>query len=140
MALTATQKAQIRLYLGFPDGFRYRNTRLESVMDNLSPEAELQITALLTSLATVDTQILTGTTTAITASVVKRVDEITFHDPIIGTNLAFKNGKDAGRYLAGRISIILGVPFNTNAFGTSGYPGDDFFPGFGSKSGPINLG
>src|SRR5690554_4155299 len=135
MALTDSQKAQVRLYLGYPDGFRFKHTRLESVMDNLSPEAEVQIASLLTSLAALDTQILNSTAAA--AAGVKRVDEITFFDPVNGMNVGFKNGKEAGRYLVGRLSIILGVPINASAFGSGGYPGDSFFPGLGSA--PINL-
>lgn len=135
MALTDTQKATIRLYLGYPDQFRYRNTRLESVMDNLSPEAEVQISTILTALATVESQILVNVSTS--TSGVKRVDEITFFDPINGVNIGFKNGKEAGRYFAGRLSIITGVPIQNSAFNGSGYGGDSFFPGFGN---PINFG
>lgn len=134
MALTDTQKAQIRLYLGKPDNFRYKDTRLESVMDNVSPDAETQIASVLASLVTIEGLLTTAITIA--AGGVKRVDEITFFDPINGKTIGFLNAQSAGKFFAGRLSIILGVPIENNAFGGS-YGGDSFFPGLGR---PINFG
>lgn len=127
--LSEQQKSAIRLYLGYPDGFRYRNTRLESVMDNISDEAVKQIESILENLASLDVTIVSSG--VVSASGVKRVDEITFFDPINGVNIGFKNGKEAGKWLVGRLSIILGTPINASAFGAAGYPGDSFMPGFG---------
>lgn len=57
MALTTTQKAQIRRYLGFPDVNRQSDQRLESAMDVLSAEGETFVGGLLTQLATVETML-----------------------------------------------------------------------------------
>lgn len=143
MALTDTQKAQIRLYLGYPDGFRFKHTRLESVLDNLSPEAETLIGTLLTNLATIEARILAGATNtslSVMMAGLKRVDEIWFETGTTKSstvNAGFQNLKDAGKYYVGRISVITGVPIYSNVFGGGGYLGDDFFPGLGT---PINLG
>lgn len=140
MALTTVEKATIRLLLGFPDQFRFRNTRLESILDNISPEAETLIRTQLTSLALVELQITTATAAA--ASGVKRVDEITFKDDINGLNSGLISAEAAGKLYASRISIILGVPINAGYFGKSGYPGDSFFGSNGGSGpgSPINLG
>lgn len=134
MALTATQKAQIRLYLGYPDHMRYIHTRLESVLTNLSAEAETLVSAALTNLAVVDTGIATGaasaaTAAAATAAGIKRVDEVWFFSGSEGngqTSIAFRNLKDAGHHYVSRISIITGVPIYSNVFGREGYRGDSF--------------
>lgn len=134
MALTATQKAQIRLYLGYPDQFRYENTRLESILDGgLSAEAETLIGVYLTNLETVEAQILSGSGSPILNAGVKRVDEIWFfgNESGAGGNVGFRDLKDAGRYYANRISIITGVPIYSDAFGKGGYLGDSYASGFG---------
>lgn len=62
MALTTTQKAQVRLYLGFSDMSRTTPThwRLESMLSgSLSSEGETVVVDLLTKLATVDTDLAT---------------------------------------------------------------------------------
>lgn len=136
--LSETQKAQIRTYLGYPDGFRYRDTRLESVMDSLSPEAEVQIASILGNLATVDQQVLDAAAAA--ALGIKRVDEITFKDDVDGISVGFISAKAAGKYLVGRLSIIVGTPINSRAFGSAGYPGDTFEGNGLGAANFINLG
>lgn len=122
--LTETQKAQIRLYLGFPDKFRYLSTRLESILDDVSPEAEVQVATILTSLDAVEQSLLdTGTDGA----GVKRVDEIWLEN---GSTRSAEIRK-YGRQLVGRLSIIVGVPINSDYFGGGGYTGDSFTSGFG---------
>jgi hypothetical protein len=118
MALDATQKAAIRTYLGHPDAYRYKNTRLESILDNLSPEAEVQIGALLESIDAIDT----ATLAHVDVDGVQRVDEITFHAP----GVRLRSGASTMRMLIGRLSIILGVPLFSSFTGGSGYPGDFF--------------
>lgn len=137
-ALSDDQKAQVRLALGYPDGWRYRNTRLESVMDNVSSEALTLLTAILTSLTSIEMQILTAA--SIAAQGVKRVDEITFFDPVGRVTIGFTSAQEAAKYLVNRISIILGTPINADAYGRDGYPGDDFSPGGWPSGGGINLG
>lgn len=133
--LTDTQKASVRLYLGYPDYFRYQHTRLESVLNNLSPEAETLVSDGLTNLAAIEVGIANGagsasTSAAMSAAGIKRVDEVWFFSPAeansSGGSLAFKNLKAAGRYYVTRISIITGVPIYSDVFGTAGYLGDTF--------------
>jgi hypothetical protein len=123
--LTDTQKAQMRLYLGYPDHFRYKHTRLESVLDNLSPEAETQVASALASIATVETAILESVGTA----GVKRVDEIWFENGWVRASQVRKTGR---MYVA-RLSIISGVPIYSDVFGTAGYLGDSFSGGGGGQ-------
>jgi hypothetical protein len=131
--LTEDQKASIRLYLGYPDEFRYKHTRLESMLTNLSAPAETQIAGLLAKLATIETAFMT---TGVTNAGVKRVDEIWFEN---GSKAASEVRK-TGRTLVGRISIITGVPIYSDVFGTAGYLGDSFSPGGGRSTGFYGLG
>lgn len=117
--LTDSQKAKIRLYLGYPDLFRYKHTRLESVLNNLSIDAESQIADLLGKLETVETAVLDAGTNA---AGVRRVDEIWFET---GSKRATEVRK-LGRQYVGRLSIITGVPIYSDVFGTQGYLGDSF--------------
>lgn len=117
--LTETQKARVRQVLGFPDYFRQRHTRLESVLNNLSPESEVQIAATFLLIDEVDVALLKyGTIRA----GVKRVDEIWFSDryrPLLEI-------RRLGRTYVGRISVILGVPPYGDYFSGQGYSGDNF--------------
>lgn len=119
MALSATQKAQIRQYLGYPDLYRYKNVRLEGVLDgNLSAEAETLVAGYLTQLAAIDA-VVTGK--VVSRAGLKRVDEIEFYEG--------KQRQEVlaiGRQYVGRLSNALGVPVYGDAFGDSGYPGDSF--------------
>lgn len=124
--LTDTQKAKIRLYLGYPDHFRYKHTRLESVLTNLSAEAETLVGEILTKLDTVEVQLLDSANTA----GIKRVDEIWFETG--GSRLL--GVRKSGRTYAARLSIITGVPIYSDVFGSEGYLGDSF-SGLGGRSG-----
>lgn len=134
--LTATQKAQLRLYLGYPDHFRYKHTRLESVLDNLSAEAEVIVADALAKLAVVEVGVANGaeaasTAISTTASGIKRVDDVWFFGPSDASSgssggVAFKSLKAAGRFYINRLSIITGVPIYSDVFGSQGYLGDSF--------------
>lgn len=129
--LTDTQKSAIRLYLGYPDSYRYEHTRLESVLDNVSPTAEVQITALLTQLTELDTKIFVDGTVS---AGVRRIDEIWLNT---GTSPVFDSLSKTGRAFIGRLSTILGVPIQGDYYGRDGYPGDFFTWGGGTRGGPI---
>lgn len=133
--LTETQKAKIRLYLGYPDYFRSKHTRLESVLENLSPESEDLIGASLTKLDTIEAALLEAGTDG---AGVKRVDEIWFDNGKQRTSEIRK----LGRQYVSRISIITGVPIYSDVFGGSGYLGDSFsgLGGRGSNGGWYGLG
>lgn len=144
MALSATQKAQIRLYLGRPDAFRYLDTRLESMLDNLSDEAIVMVADALTKLAVVEVGMASGADSAADAAAssgagIKRVGEVWFFGPAEAAagaagGFAFKSLKAAGKYYRNRLSIITGVPIYSDVFGTEGYLGDSY-SGLGRRTG-----
>ncbi len=132
--LNETQKAQCRLYLGFPDAFRYKNTRLESMLVNLSPEADVMIAALLAQLASLDESLFTSGVAG--TGGVKKVDEIEFFPTTAsGGGGGATAIRKAGRMYVGRLSIILGCPAYSDYFSGSGYAGDSFSGGMGSTRG-----
>lgn len=136
MALSETQKAQIRLYLGYPDAFRYLDTRLESMLNNLSAPAETFIGDALTKLAAIEVGIANGVDSSATAAAtlgagIKRVGEVWFFGgnetgSTTGGGFTFKNLKTAGKFYRTKISIITGVPIFSDIFGNEGYLGDSF--------------
>lgn len=141
MALTSTQQAQIRQFLGYPDLFRYKNTRLEGAINgNLSLDAEALIIEQIAQLVTIDTALVSGT--GLTTAGVKKVDEIEF----FGAMVTINSLRALGRTVAARISTTLGVPFFSDYFAGAGYPGDAYSdvlgaPGGGNgRGGPITLG
>ncbi len=119
MSLQLAEKQQIRLYLGYPNAFRYASTRLEGMFSTLDDEAVDQVRAVLTSIAAVDQLIIT---IGLANIGLKRVDEVWFTDGVTQINQQRK----AGRIFIGQLSIILGVPINADYYGQGGYPGDSF--------------
>lgn len=131
---TATQQTSIRLYLGYPDSFRYKDTRLESMFmpGAISDEAITSVLASLTSIAAIETQILGR---GLGASGVKAVDEIEFFEGKNSEEL-----RNYGKMYVGRISITLGVPIYSNVFGNHGYLGDKYSAGgLGNSSGSRSI-
>lgn len=57
MALTATQKAEVRRYLGYPDLSQGAYSTLEGAMSAISAEAELQVAAYLTDLLDIEARL-----------------------------------------------------------------------------------
>ena len=57
MALSNTEKAQVRRYLAHPDINRQYDLRLEGAMDSLSAEGEVHVQALLVSLDSIQTSL-----------------------------------------------------------------------------------
>jgi len=112
MALTDTQKAAARKYLGYPDRYRETYYRLEANLDDLSAEGEVVVTGLLTSLASVDDKL----ESAWDRQKVTRAEEITLAGP--GEIRALRA---EGRRLTQRLAAALNVEVRCDAFGgTSG--------------------
>ena len=126
--LQPTERAKVRLFLGYPDQFRYKDTRLESMLDQISDEAETQIRSTLVVLDQIDTLI---TTTGLANAGIKRVDEVWF----FAAGAMLDQQRKTGRQYVARLSIILGVGVNSDIFGTSGYLGDNFGSGLGEPNG-----
>src|SRR5262245_35792498 len=101
MSLSDSQKAAVRTSLGYPDHFRYKHTRLESVLDRLSPEAETLVAATLDKLAAIDAALLKAGTDE---AGVERVEEIWFENGWVRASVI----RRTGRMYVGRISVITG--------------------------------
>lgn len=114
MALTDTQKAQVRQYLGCERGYD-RNSKLEDKMANLSSEEETLVAAVLTRLVAIDTAIDSLTSDA--SARLRRVDEVEFSD-----RDPFEQQRDQGRRLVARLTALLGVEINRDYYGDGGGP------------------
>lgn len=120
MAFSTTEQAQIRAYLGYTDLFRYKNVRLEGVLNgNLSVDAETLVRNNLAKLAIIDTAIDSGAGFA-TAGV-EQLDEMKFFP-----HQTIKDLRAIGRSIIGRISTTIGVPPYADYYGEGGYPGDTY--------------
>lgn len=114
MALTDTQRAQVRQYLGWERGYD-RNSKLEDKMANLSSEEETLVAAVLTRLVAIDTAIDSLTSDA--SARLRRVDEVEFSD-----RDPFEQQRDQGRRLVARLTALLGVEINRDYYGDGGGP------------------
>lgn len=140
--LSSFEKSQLRLYLGYPSLFRYKDTRLESTFDSVDSDAEQLLRDLLLRFSDIDDAIDLSATDG--QGTLKAVDEIQFYQN-------FKNGVAAGltetqtaraKQLVTRMSVILGVPLYGDIFSPDGYPGDTFseLGGLGRSSNILPLG
>ena len=126
MSLALAERASIRLYLGIPDKFRFADTRLEGMLDNITDEAVDQVRKILANLAIVDNLILTVGLTNVGLS---RVDEIYWQRGALQINQQRRQGR---QYIS-QLSIILGVCIYSDFYGADGYRGDSFSP-FGNRA------
>lgn len=110
MALDNSQKAKIRRYLGYPDASQLRYDRLEDAMSGLSAEGEVEVEAILASLAALDAQ----RTSNLSYLNLKRAEEVEFYNG--GTALLMQERARLIDELAG----ILGVPVNSPASASGG--------------------
>lgn len=125
MALTDAQKAQIRTFLGYPNLYRYKNTRLEGAFSALDAAAESILIAEIAAVQTEDARL----TEFMDRAGVKKVDEIEFFASSKDASDSIDRCRMKGRVHINRISVLLGVPINTDYFSTKGYPGDSFSAG-----------
>lgn len=141
MALSNLERTNTRLYLGYSNLNRYKNTRLEGTFDAIDSDAEALIRAILTEIAAVDAVLAAAGLTVSAQGTLKKVDEIEWYNTTTGAS----NGTGAiarGRSLITRLSIMLGVPVYGDYFGRLGYPGDTYSalglaPGQGSGNGGV---
>lgn len=110
MALDNSQKAKIRRYLGYPDASQLRYDRLEDAMSGLSAEGEVEVEAILASLAALDAQRVTN----LAYLNLKRAEEVEIYEG--GGALLMQERARLIAELAG----ILGVPVNTTTAASSG--------------------
>lgn len=113
MSLSTTQRAKVRRYLGFPDGNCELSSSLEGAMTSLSAEGEVEVVAVLTQLATIETSLESSWA----RQKVIRAEEVTLAgaDEIMAL-------RAEGNRLASTLASILGVEPRRQAF-TSGASG-----------------
>lgn len=107
MALTDTQKASVRRFLGFPDGNRLARSSLEGAMDSLSAEGEVVVEAILDQLATINST-LAGSWSR---QKVLRAEEVT----LAGAE-EIRALRAEGRRLANELAALLGVTILVDVF------------------------
>jgi hypothetical protein len=123
---TDLEKARIRTYLGYPNMYRYRNTRLESAMDGLDEGVLSLVRAAMAEIEKVDLRI---TTDGLDSVGVKRVDEIELQSKSSNGGVDRLDGiRKVGRIYIARISKVLGTPINhgSDYFSPNGYQGDSW--------------
>lgn len=111
MALTDTQKASIRRYLGYPDWRQGAYSLLEGRMSVLSDEGEIEVEGLLTDIGTIETRIKA----IYSLQHVTRAEEVELRGPEGVASLRME-----GRRLVEQLAAMLGVPIERNAFATGG--------------------
>ena len=134
MSFTATEKADIRRALGWPARFHQHDSRLEHAMLALDtlPEHEVQVRELLTCIADCRTE-LKGSWKYLKATKVDNIQMKTLSEHIVGLRWE-------GRRLTSELSAIMGVPRQTDIFGSSSFRSRGF-GGFGDywDGGSFNL-
>ena len=100
MALTDTQKAEIRRYLGYSDLSQGQYSTLEGAMAAISAEAEIQVAAYLADLATIEARLRASWN----VQVAKRAEEV---------ELWGWDGILALRQEGNRLAAALGALLNT---------------------------
>lgn len=108
MSLTATQKAEIRRFMGYSDLTQGYYSTLEGALNALSAEAELQVATILTDLAAIEAQLRTSWS----RQKVKRAEDVELagHDELVALYRE-------GNRLAGLLGTVTGVPVAQAPFG-----------------------
>lgn len=115
MALTTTQRAQIRYYLGYSDVSQGgAPNRLERAMTDITSGAETIVASILTQLAAVDAS-LTTVTSSSRAGIIE-VDNGGVKWASNGMSAAGALNQQ-GRMLCGRLSSMFGVTLASDVYG-----------------------
>jgi len=112
MALTATQKSQLRVYLGYPARFHQIQPELEQAFSALEgvPDDEALVVVLLGKLATAVTGVDARLEDAHDRLQASTVGSITLNPGEIGAL------RSEGRRIVGRIASLMGVTVQADAF------------------------
>jgi hypothetical protein len=119
MALTEAQRAQTRLYMGWPSRFKQTSNELEQAMSALdvSPEDLLNVVALLPKIDNIDTLL----TRSLSGAKVDQAGSV----KLKGDNGASILRKE-GRRLVRQLSSVLGCPVGTDHFSSGrGFAGSN---------------
>lgn len=113
MALTATQKSQLRIFLGYPARFHQTQPELEQAILALEgvPDDEAQVATLLAKLTTAVTGIDARLEDAYDRLQAKKVGSIELNDGEIGAL------RSEGRRVIRRIASLMGVKVRADAYG-----------------------
>jgi len=124
VALTASDKADVRFFLGWSARFHQSDSRLEQAMSALDtePEAEALVLAAIVSCKDIDTK-LTDAHGRLKAMKVGSID--------LPGDREIQTLRKEGRRHVGRIALTLGVEVRHDVFSSSRYRG---FASFGGVS------
>ena len=114
MALTATQRAQVRLYCGWTARFRQTDSRLEQSMNALDAGDAETITVaagMLVSLVDIDTKLVDAH---------KRIKANTVGSIKLTEEKEIGILRSEGRRFAGRLASLLGVEVRHDVFSGNG--------------------
>jgi hypothetical protein len=111
MAFSLAEKTRIRMYLGWATRYLQSETRLESAMVALDPEAEQVVREQLGQCASVDNKLLE----AESRFAAKEVGSISLPG---GDEMSFLRSR--GRQAVGRLAAILGVEVRHDVFAGAG--------------------
>lgn len=138
MTFTDTERAQIRLYLGYPDVYLDANSRLESAMDIVGqsrPEVVTLVQGILAALAVVDTSL----TASLTTAGLMQADEVKWYETGKGGG-EIEVKRAEGKRLCSRLSIIFGTEIANDVFADSGFGGYGFTSKTSQYGGHFGLG
>lgn len=111
MALTDTQRAKVRRYLGYPDVGTELAHSLEGAMDNLTEAGEVEVEDILAKIATIDAQVDGN----VAYAHLKRAEDVEFYAGGFGALSGRRN------QLIDELANILGVD-HMNTTGSRGGP------------------
>jgi hypothetical protein len=117
--LSSTERAKVRLYLGWQSRFYQTDSALEQAMSAVDndPDAVASIQALLTRCADVDAKL----EDADSRQKLGVAEDITFKGPV---EIAALRGQ--GRQAVGRIAAVLGVEIRHDVYSPSAPAGSNF--------------
>jgi hypothetical protein len=116
LALTSTERAQVRSYLGWSERFHQFDSALELALNAVDGDAEglVLVRTEMTNIQTIDAKIL-GMTTRFKAAKVGTIE--------LQGEAELGLLRSLGRQSVGRIATLLGVPVRADYFGTGGPDG-----------------
>lgn len=120
MALTDSQKSNVRGYLGYPDTYADSFYAVNSILDSLSPETEAAVVALIAKIQAVETAIDTD---AIDTAGISSVGQ---GDPEFYEGRIIKDRRALGRGLCRKLSIKTGIEIRADYFGEGASNGVGF--------------
>ena len=131
MAFTATQKDQIRQYLGFAAGFYDLNTRLESMFDTVGADAVAQasVEAIMAKIVLVETAFQSSGTTSATQGPLKEITgDVGWYDITDENSGAGVRTPEYGNILINRLAARFGFTRDelpSQYFGPGGWRGGE---------------